>query len=320
MSLPRPADIGAVLAELGISAKQHEGEWSAKCPAHSPDRNPSWTIVDEPGSTRHGLHLCRSCQFNGTLLKLVMHVRGFASWASAYELLERFPATTKSLPRIRVGSGDSRGFRMPSEIEWRPFANWPSPFKRYATRRGLTEQQIDRWRIGFAIGGTLDGRIVFAIESASGKIGSYQARLVEGLGNGPRYLTPKEEQRPDQDLVFGERYWPEPSARRAARIVVWEGAIKALAFERAVPGESFAVLGGSKIRAAHAGKLAQFGEVLVATDSNQAGNDAAAKLAAVLGRHVLVKRVILPRDPDELTPEEVRSFFPCLPQSIGSTL
>lgn len=303
------ADVGAVLAELGIPArKKGEDEWFAKCPSHSPDRNPSWSIIDDPSSPKHGLHQCRSCGFRGTLALLVMHVRGFAAWGSAYELLERFPAASRALPRVRVAQVEHRGFRAPSEVIWEPLSKWGSSAKRYAVQRGLTEQQVARWGIGYAVDGRLAGRIVFPVHDAAGRLCSYQARLIPGLGDGPRYLTPREEDRPDQDAVLGERYW-RAGDRRSMRVVVWEGAIKGLAFERAVPGEAFADLGGSKIRAAHAGKLAGFGEVVIASDGDRAGVELAEKLAVILGRHSIVKRAILPSDPDEMTPEEVERFF-----------
>jgi Toprim-like len=302
------SDVGAVLVELGIDAtRRGMDEWVARCPSHSPDRSPSWVIIDDPSSPRHGLMKCWSCGFQGTLALLVMHVRGFAAWSSAYELLERFPARVQPLPMVRVGVAESREFRVPSEVIWEPIESWPRAIRDYAASRGITSQQVGRWGIGYAVDGGLAGRIVIPVHDSRGRLCSYQARLVPGFGDGPRYLTPRELDHPDNDAVFGELCWPA-QPRRTRRVTVWEGAIKALAFERAVP-EPFAVLGGSKIRAAHADKLASFGEVLIATDNDGSGEEVAEKIAAILGRHSIVKRVILPRDPDEMDPGDVAERF-----------
>jgi DNA primase len=298
--------VGPMLEALGIQAKYRHGYWEARCPFHD-DHNPDWRIVDDPADEKHALHHCKSCLAGGTPASLVMHVRGYASWASAFEWLKQFESAEPLPARVRVESQGWQPFRVPVEVIWDPMTRWVSGAIRYGMSRGLTPEQVDRWGVGYAVDGRLAGRIVFPLKDGFDLHRSYQARIF--AGEGPRYLTPKEEDFPDKAAVFGERHWPDPRVRKGARLVVWEGAIKAMAFERACPGEPFAVLGGVHVDPLHVAKLATFGEVVIATDKNRAGDKAAAELEGALSRHVRLSRAILPKDPDEMPPREVAEYF-----------
>ena len=309
MPLQGTVKVGPLLAALGIEAVERGGEWRAKCPNHSPDRHPSWAIIDEPGHERHGLHRCMTCSFGGTSAHLVMHVRGYASWSSAYEFMRPYLSTETALPvRVRLAGVEQRlPFRPPPEVIWDPLDRWVTAARRYALSRGITSAQVLQWGIGYAVDGWLAGRIVFPLRDRQDRLLNYQARLF--AGDGPTYLTPREEDRPDKGAVFGERHWPPPGASRR-RVVVWEGSIKALAFERALPGEYFAVLGGVQAwNAEHVAKLSTWREVVLATDKDRAGEGAAELLTGALQRHVKVSRAILPRDPDEMSPGQVAEYF-----------
>ncbi len=62
----------------------------------------------------------------------------------------------------------------------------------------------------------------------------------------------------------------------------------------------------------HMGKLAAFGEVVIFTDTDPAGDAAAAEITAALVRHVKrIRRVALPRgkDANDATVEELRCLL-----------
>lgn len=304
----RRAQVGPVLEALGIDAKRRHGYWEARCPYHD-DHSPDWRVVDDPDDPeKNGLHHCKACQAGGSLAALVMHVRGYASFGSALDFLKSFEVPEPLPTRVRVEQGAALPFRVPREVVWDPMTRWVSGALRYAMSRGISPEQVERWGVGYAVDGRLAGRIVFPLRDRRDALVNYQARIF--AGDGPRYLTPPEEDRPDKGAIFGERHWPPPGeARKGATVVVWEGTVKALAFERACEDRPFGVLGGTHVDPIHVAKLASFGGVLIATDANRAGDGAAAKLIAALSRHVDTGRVILPRDPDEMSPQDVREHF-----------
>jgi hypothetical protein len=236
-----------------------------------------------------------------------MHVLGYASWGSAYAFLEE-RAVAAPLPRaVRVAPREDFSFHLPADVVVSPLEDWPGPARRFAARRGITADQVARWGLGYAADGRLAGRIVFPIRNRWGVPTSYHSRLF--AGEGPRYLTPDRREGADLDAVFGEQHWESDlGLRKKQTVVVWEGAIKALAFERACPGRPFGVLGGVDLQPGAVLKLVSFGRILVATDDDAAG-DAAARKFDSLSRHVTVGRVKLPRDPDEMPSEEVARIF-----------
>jgi hypothetical protein len=305
----RRHDVRAVLEALGIRATEGAGgRLEARCPYHA-DRGSKLDWFVNAEGERAGLHLCRVCGAKGALAGLVMHVRGYLAFSSALDFLAPFEVTGAGpLPAtVRVEVRRAAEMREPGEVCWDPLGEWVAGARGYALSRGLTARQVERWGIGYAVDGRLGGRVVFPMRSPAGALLGYHARLF--AGDGPRYLTPRAEDGADPGAMFGELRWPPPRERRHWRVVVWEGAVKALAFERALPGEPFGVLGGSHGRALHVAKLATFPEVVLATDGNAAGDAAAVELGAQLRRHVKVSRVRFTRDPDEMTPGEVRDGF-----------
>ncbi len=309
MEVRRRYDIRAILAKLGIVVtEENRNRLYALCPYHE-DRTATNWFIREHGE-RAGQHFCFACNEGGGLVDLVQHARGYANTFSAREWLERYEQSAEGAPlptglRVRVHRATDEGFRMPKEVCWDPLDEWVTPARDYALLRGITAEQVRRWGIGYAVDGRLAGRIVFPLHDSADEVAGYHARIF--MGEGPRYYYPHlEQERPNLDLIFGERHWPPP--RQRDRVTVFEGAIKSLAFERAL-GEPFAALGGVNIRPAHVGKLAGFGTVVIATDDNQAGDGAAAQLHAQLRRHIGVVRVTLPADPDEMSSDSLRALF-----------
>lgn len=298
-----------VLAALGIRVVEaRRGELVARCPYHSPDNHPSWSI--KATGTKRGLHNCLSCKGGGNLESLVRHKLGLDRDGAREWLEELLVAEEEPAPPLPVAvtvevTGDAapRPFRLPPEVVVdRPLAEWPTPARAYAESRGITPWQVSLWGIGYAVYGRLGGRIVVPIRTPGGRLASYVARAFDG--GGPRYLYPRADEGADREVMFGERRWPLEELRGFSDLVVTEGAIDALAVQRAAmipqrdPGAMspvVAALGGSRPTEHTLLRLSVgWGMVTVMTDSDPPGESAAEYLFRGLERHIpRVRRVAL---------------------------
>lgn len=298
--MSEPTRVEKILLKLDIEYEKRGPRLWALCPYHK-DTHPSWMI--RPSGDRAGQHHCYVCKKGGGLPDLVMHVRGYANFASVLEWLRNFeeaPAPPVQAVTFHVLSHTKKVFKMPPGVIFEPFEQWPTLARRYAEERGFA-CQVARWRIGYAVEGRLSGRIVFPVWmgnawSEAWHPASYQARTF--VDHEIRYYFPKESEGPNLNVMFGACHFPMFSVRRRSRVYVTEGAINALAVERALeiakPNEAgtyVAALGSSDVREAHVGLLATFGEVVIVTDNDPAGNHAAEELGFALSRHTKIDRV-----------------------------
>jgi DNA primase len=288
---PLNVDIPALLAALGIEAFKAGEKWKARCPAGThEDQDPSWDIRDQRGSAKHGTHHCFSCKFGGTATDLVMQLREYQLQSSAREFIqERAMGNPVPAWNVRVQMGPLRrtSFRLPREVVQLPWAAWlPTP-QRYVEQRGITKHQVERWGIAYAVNGRLNGRIVFPTHNPQGQVVNYTARTFVGAPK--RYLTPDREERPDFNVVYGERWWP--AERRT--LIITEGVINTLAVERCtdVP---VACLNGSNPSLGQIARLATFQHCYVLTDQDYAGERADQQISDALARHTSITRVRLP--------------------------
>lgn len=310
----RRVDVARLVAKLGIVAERERDELRAPCPnpAHD-DRSPSWSI-----NARTGAHHCWSCGFGGGAGDLVAALIGARlAWdaedgwhwieqaglligdaevalSAELVLLATAARPALTLPALTSGLGVSLG-------------DWPTPVRRYVESRGITREQVASWGIGYATGGRAAGRIVIPVADGAGRLLSWTARAYDGRQ--PPYLTPRKEDGPDPGAVFGEAFWPDVGARRV--LVVCEGAMDALAIERAVGLPVAGLLGATRARAPEqVAKIATFAHVLVLTDPDTAGEAAWQQLRA-LGRHCRVERVRFGpgEDAASVSPETVRAVL-----------
>ena len=307
----RLVDVGSLLESLGIEGKREHDEWRARCPnrAHI-DRKPSWQIVDDVASDRHGLHNCFPCGFGGDAVSLTMAVLDVGYLAATCWVDEHLlQVDLKTTVRVEVAD-PYRTFVFPAGTEpGAPLERWPVPFRRYVEGRGITPWQAAHWGLTYALEGRLAGRVVVPTRNGRGRLLSYTARAVGRAER--RYLTPKREEGADLAAVFGEEHWPTG----ARSVVVCEGAFDALAVERAVPELAVAALGtGGVANASTPGVLAKLrrfdGRVVVVTDADDAGDEAFAMLECNLdGATVLRARPPEGMDAAELDPQELRGII-----------
>jgi len=300
-------DIDRLLRRFRVDAKRQGAELHALCPAHE-DRSPSWSI-----NVHTGAHHCFSCGWGGGVAKLVIRLLDAEklSWTQrdAWEWLrtQGLLADTDELGlsvELYLADTRKRAMRLPANVRVEPVSTWPTPARRYIEQRQVHGWQLRRWSIGYCVDGRLANRIVFPVFASSGRLLSYSARTF--VDAEPRYLTPHESESPDEAALFGEQHWPLHGQRD--RVVVVEGAIKALAVERAASGYVAGLLGATQARNPRvAAKLATFSEVVVLTDSDAAGEAAATTLVASLARHARVRRATTPVPVDDAADGALRA-------------
>lgn len=296
-----------VLRRLGIEARRQGREWVALCPnpGHE-DRKPSWRIRDEPGATRHGMHHCWPCGFGGTVEDLVTTVVGITwsgarEWLSGSGMVEDKPIAASV--ELKIGAFD-RSFRIPAGVEFGPLDTWPTSPQRYAIERGISPEEVNRWGIGYAVGGRLKGRIVFA-KRAGGRLIGFSARSF--IGAKPKYLEPESWEGAAASAVFGEQHWAGTDCA-----YVTEGAINALAIVRALPSVNVASMSGSQLNVMVAAKLAAFSKLVIVSDPDAAGDKLAATFEAAFARHPTeIIRVRLPKGEDAAS-MKVEALRECL--------
>lgn len=286
-------DVGKLLVRLGIDAKADGNEFMAKCPSHE-DSKPSWSIHRTTGK-----HHCFACGFGGTATTLVLHCLDTArlgwtkrdawSWLKDQGLLVGDGELGLSV-ELFLQVATPHAFCLPGGVQCGG-ERWPTPAARYLAERRIDAAQVERWGIGYAVDGRLAGRVVFPVRDRRGLLLTYSARTF--IGSPVRYLMPHETERPDLSGLFGEQAWPVVRDRR--RVVVVEGAIKALAVVRAVPGAHVAgALGATQVNNARViSKLCTFPEVTILLDADEAGEKASHALAAALARYTKTTEVYL---------------------------
>lgn len=296
-------DMEALLERLSIRFDRRGSTLWACCPhpEHN-ERTASWRLINDPDDARYGQHRCYGCAWGGWPIHLVETVMG-CSRDAAREWLRDI---TKNPPLPFAVTLDYQRsynpvFGLPYGVQYKPFGDWPDEPRLYAKGRGIADWQIERWAIGFTTGrydkelNPLAGRLVFPVRDTGGKLISYTARSY--TNDERRYKEPSKREGADLGAVFGAEHWPKLVHRRV--VVVTEGAINALAVERAFPYSlPLGAIYGSQLAPGHVARLSTFRTVLMASDPDKAGNRVAAELTEALQRWVAVIRVELPDGED----------------------
>ena len=297
-------DVEAAIAKLGIRVRRKGDRiWGEDCPLPTHGApNPSHRFQNffvRPEGPRAGQFHCYSCKSGGRLLELVglvlsLSVEDARAWLA--DLGEAAPVPYVSVRFVPVGP---RGepFRIPAGVETMPLEKWPGMPQREVRRRGITDDQVARWRIGYAYDGRLAHRIVLPIWDGQGRLANYAARTF--VDDETRYLAAHESERPDKSALWGEHLWPDQAGRRVG--IVFEGAMNGLALERALVSVDEEVvvpalcgLSGSRFDHRKAAKLATFRRLILATDPDKAGDEAAEEIVGALRKRVEMVRLDYP--------------------------
>jgi DNA primase len=290
-------DVEQLLKRLGIVAKRNGREWTALCPNHD-DKNPSWRIRDEQGSRKHGFFHCYPCGFSGGPINLVMamlklNFRDAKAWLHGADVASNSPIAESV--ELQVGSTKTT-FSLPAGVTIRPMPEWPTTMRQYAESRGITPGQVERWGIGYAVAGRLAGRLVIPKRDRTGQVRGYSARSC--VGSKRKYLEPEAWEGASPYVVFGEEHWVSDTVN--ATLWIAEGALNALALERAIPNHPcVGATSGSTLHPMVAAKMSCFARLIVVTDPDDAGDKLAANILSTQARHGRIfERIRLPIDTD----------------------
>lgn len=303
-------DVEALLRSAGAKVIRRDSRhvW-IRCPWVE-HRSTSFSVV--LSGTKRGLAHCWACKKGWTLASVIARLRGISVEAAkkvvATENVEDGGKIRKPSPAFTdLPSASKLRFELTSAVIFAPFDEWVSSAREYVESRGITAAQVERYRIGYCLDGRLAGFIVFPCIDGRGRITSYSARtFVDGE---PRFQTPHLGESPDLGAVFGEHLWP-PHPKRDV-IAITEGAIDALACERALPELSIGSLSGSDVRPGHILRIGTFRQILVVTDPDEPGDLAAMAIRSSVGRRSHVTRVRLGEGTDaaSLPFAELRRFL-----------
>lgn len=313
MSFRDRVDIEKLLEALDVKYERNGRKLVAKCP--NPDHidsSPSWSIVDAPGTADHGAHHCFACKFGGGPWELVIAIRGVDEEEAAEfvgALVSGVVRVPPSVPRvvIKTSSSERREYRLPPQVQIPSLdgSEWPAPFADYLARRGVTEEQLERWRIGYATRGPLRWRVVIPIHTR-GRLVAHVARSIFADGS-VRYDMPYGGAigAIPEIALFGEPLLdPELPV-----LTIVEGSFSMLAIERAGAPNPIALLGSdwSPAKATILTSVA-WEHVIVATDPDLAGERAARAIAASF-RSTRVSRLPLVQSPDDYEQVALRALL-----------
>jgi DNA primase len=347
------ADLVEVVSE-SVPLKRSGKEWKGKCPFHD-DRTPSFYVVPDKG-----FYKCFGCGESGDIFGFVMKQKGLDFLESVRYLGGRYGV------EIREESGQEDD-PLQHLHEANAFAkSWfrsclldperGAPARRYLEDRGIGEEVLERFGIGFAPEGwrglrdaaakhgmtdellleigllttsekasepydRFRGRVIFPIESTSGRVVAFGGRVIGGEGKGvPKYLNSPESPVYHKGEVLYGLSWNRHEIRREGLALIVEGYMDVVALAAFGFGNAVAPL-GTAVTEEQARLLARYTrKVLLLFDSDEAGERAAFRAADVLlsvGVHPSI--VLLPpgEDPDTVVrgegPEALRA---CMDRAV----
>ncbi len=304
---PSRVVVPKLLAALGVDGRRRGRAVWALCPvpAHAADSEPSWSIVDDLGAEDHGEWYCHGCQNGGGPARLVAMVLGIAGAdVRAWLAKHADPGAEGESPRP-VAKILEVAPRLPSSLEWpvpgaiEP-ARWPEIAVRYWTsKRGLLlDLAVEVGAVATTSESPVSRSIVIPVH-AFGALRSWTARSY--VPGARRHMTPRREHGAQPELAL----WGEPSiapgspaVANGSAVLVCEGVFDALSLVALGYPAVVAVLGAGQVTPAKVAAICRTGKVVVCTDRDEAGEKAAAKIAATLARHARVERALPPEGHD----------------------
>ncbi len=318
-------DIAQVVGETVVLKPAGRGQLKGLCPFHS-ERTPSFHVHVE-----RGFFICFGCGAKGDVFQFVMQSQGIEFGEALRLLGDRVGIEVRGAP----GGGRRRRDLLDVNqlaLDYFRAAMPGSAAEAYLRERGLSDEVIRDWELGYAPGGW-DGLLKLALTQGVRDEGLLEAGLLsenergrrydrfrervmfpvrDGLGRlvgfGGRVLDdslPKYLNTPETPLFKkGELLYGLDKARAQIRavgeVLVVEGYMDVLALHQEGFGHAVAALGANLTRE-QADLLARLdvNRVLLAFDADEAGQKAVlAGLEQSVGRRFLVQSVRLPSGKD----------------------
>jgi len=319
------------LVGQSVPLKKAGKSWKGLCPFHA-DKNPSFAVDPTTGTYR-----CWSCGEHGDIFTWVMKTRHLEFFEALQFLAEQAGVTLSSRGQTTTKSDKAR---------WNAAMQDALAFFReqlakneeavsYCARRGLSDEVIAEWEIGYApdvgdalasylkrkghslaeckelylvdednVGGFRDrfwGRLIFPIRSETGDLIAFGGRL---LGDGhPKYINSGDTPLYRKSRVLYGMNRAKETLGKEKRAVLVEGYLDVIACHRAGVKGALASL-GTALAEDHARLLKRWCEqVVILYDSDAAGQKAADRAVEILREAGLKTRIALMppgEDPDTL--------------------
>ena len=318
-------DLAQLVGETVALKPAGRGQLKGLCPFHS-ERTPSFHVHVE-----RGFFYCFGCGAKGDVFDYVMRTQGL-EFRDALQLLgERVGIEVRGAP---AGQGRRRDLLEINEaaLAWFTGQLPGSPAADYLRGRGLTDDTVRDWGLGFApdawdgllkhmlTRGVRDddllsagliienergrrydrfrGRVMFPVRDGMGRVVGFAGRLLDdGV---PKYLnSPETALFKKGELLYGlDR--ARAAIRESGEVIVVEGYMDVLALHQTGFGNAVAAL-GANLTVEQADQLTRLDaqRVLLAFDADDAGQRAVlAGLEQSVGRRFLVQAVRLPSGKD----------------------
>jgi DNA primase len=306
-AIKQSVTIGQVLDRYEVKLKRSGKELRGRCPIHQGDGADSFHANAE----KNAFH-CFSCQAKGNVLDFVAAMEKCSVRDAALKIQSWFqivatgessaapqkPATGSQPPREEAGErGEPNkplGFRLKGIDHNHP----------YLAQRGIDPETAEYFGVGFFSGkGSMSGRIVIPIENEVGELVAYAGRSIDG--SEPKYKLPAGFKK-SQVLYNLARALEETDGT----VVLVEGFFDCM---KVVQAEHVCVaLMGCSLSAEQEARLvADFRQVVVMLDGDEAGRRAVTEIAGRLAHSVWVRVVDVPdgKQPDQLQAEEVQELL-----------
>lgn len=320
------------LVGQSVNLKRSGKDFSGLCPFHD-DKNPSFRVSD-----RMGRYKCWSCNEAGDIFTWVMKTQN-VGFAEAVEILARQAGVTLKKrkaedPSLKLSW---QGAMSEALAFFRAELAKSSEARSYCENRGIPQEVIDRWEIGYApdvgealtihlqrkgykllecqklflvdqdpSGGYYDkfrGRLIFPIRDERGDLVAFGGRI---LGDGhPKYINSSDTPLYRKSRVLYGMNLAKQSIADGKIPVLCEGYLDVIACHRAGVESAVASL-GTALSEEHAKMLKRWSKADSTTilyDADEAGERAAARAADILESEGLKVRVaLMPAglDPDTL--------------------
>lgn len=320
------------LVGQSVSLTRKGRNWLGLCPFHD-DRRPSFNVSDTTG-----YYKCWACNESGDMFTWVMKTQN-VGFPEAVEILARQAGVTlrKRKPEDPSQKLSWQGAMAESLAFFRAELGKSSEGKAYCERRGLSQDVLDQWEIGYApdvgealaihlskkgyslaecqklflvdqdsSGGYFDkfrGRLIFPIRDERGDLVAFGGRV---LGDGhPKYINSSDTPLYRKSKVLYGMNLAKKAISDGASPVMCEGYLDVIACHMAGVHSAVASL-GTALSEEHAKMLmrwAKSGDTVILYDADEAGERAAARGAEILEKEGLKVRVALMptgQDPDTL--------------------
>lgn len=294
--------IGELLAWHGLAIPAQAVKWRGRCPVHGGQGEQSFHVH----LSRNVFH-CFACGANGDVLDLAVALEGGTLAQAARRLDDRFssspsrwPVQPQCAPGVRtVTKGRQRLAPLRFQLKGvRPDHPW-------IASRGIHPETAAVFGVGVYSGrGLMRNRCVIPIHDDQGRLVAYAGR---SLGQAqPRYLFPSGFAKSGALFNFHRA-----SAECGHAVIVVEGFFDCMRVWQAGHRATVALMGVAMSQDQQLLLTSRFRRVVLMLDGDDAGRNAARKLAARLRPYVEVRLVHLPEgsQPDKASDLEINNFL-----------